>query len=186
MRNCRSTSWPDMGSGWLVLPLALLLGCSPRTTRAGQRPTTGAVQQAADPAAPLEPVPSSLGAQQKPPPCTEAESATQFCLLRIGDRCTDPSTLLAEMSARFDDVRKRHCDGTTVVSYADPMGAMEFFFDDAQRLVAARHRADTNCYCKSSSFTAWFGTPLPECTSLQEFTVADFNALLQSPATHAP
>lgn len=171
--------WLVMDSGALVLTFALALACSPPSSRVGNvRDGAGSASQGAGPKVPHDDNPrpgrSSEAAQHETPPCIEQQPATQFCMLYLGSHCTDSSDLFAEMNARFEGARKGRCGGATVISYVDPIGAMEFFFDDAHGLVAARHRADTNRYCKSSSFTAWFGAPRPECTSLREFTVADF------------
>ena len=179
-----------MDFGVLVLALVLTVACSP-TSRAGRtRPTAGPVQQRANRPAPGDATPqasaSSPEARQQTPPCIERQSATQFCMLYVRKGCTDPSGLFAEMSARFEDVHKSRCNDTTVISYSDPLGAMEFFFDDAHGLVAARHRGDTNSHCKHSSFTAWFGASLPECTNLPEFTAGDFKALLPPAARELP
>lgn len=108
--------------------------------------------------------------------CTETNSPAMLCLRFGRQPCTDAAALYKRMSdLELERTRMTLCQMAaarySVVSYSDPLGAMEFFFDDTRGLVAARHRADTNRYCDGTSLTAWFGTPLPECSKIPEFRV---------------
>jgi hypothetical protein len=108
--------------------------------------------------------------------CIEPNDPATLC--PFGQRsCIDAPTLYAKMaSQRFEKANLTSCDldaeHYSVVSYRDPLGAMEFFFNGAGVLVAARHLADTNQYCDRTSLSAWFGTPIPKCSHIPEFRVS--------------
>jgi hypothetical protein len=109
--------------------------------------------------------------------CIEPNDPATFCLQFGHGSCVDAPALYAKMSSRH--LEKAHltsceldADRYSVVSYRDPLGAMEFFFNGAGVLVAARHLADTNKYCDRTSLSAWFGTPIPKCSRIPEFRVS--------------
>ena len=113
-----------------------------------------------------------------PRSCTEIQDAQTYCTSTERETaCASAGAMrawLLERSADADFVEPT-CRCSTprgsysVVVYQDPLGAREFFFEDATgALAAVRDHGDSNRFCGNSSLSAWFGRPLPTCSALVE------------------